>query len=90
MTDSFGSFLKSSSQRDRNELDNPLSPSRLILAAVQAGAKADRDLMYDIGLGDVEFRSALQLLADAKLVRVWPQAGMLMIATTEEGTKRAG
>ena len=89
MTDSFGSFLKGYYERDRRELDNPLSAPRLILAAVLDGEKSDRELMDDTDLGDVEFKSALQLLADAKLVTVRPEKGRLMIVATDLGRSRA-
>jgi hypothetical protein len=90
MSDSFGTFLKGYSQRDRGELDNPLSPSRLILAAVQEAAKTnktktDKELMEDIGLREMEFRSALQLLADAKLVTVRPEKGTLVVEIAHAG-----
>ncbi len=92
MSDSFGTFLRGYSQRSQSELDNPLSPSRLILAAVEAAVKdherkTDRDLMIDVGLREVEFRSALQLLADAKLVTVRPEKGLLIVELPELPTE---
>jgi hypothetical protein len=84
MSDSFGAFLQGFNPRDR-ELQNPLSPARLILAAVLNAPQTDAALKEDVGLGDDAFRAALQLLADEGLVTARPQKGGLLIDATPRG-----
>jgi hypothetical protein len=84
MSDSFGAFLQGFNPRDR-ELQNPLSPARLILAAVLDAPQTDAALKEDVGLGDDDCRAALQLLADEGLVTARPQKGGLLIDVTPRG-----
>jgi DNA-binding MarR family transcriptional regulator len=88
MSDIFGSYL----EKDR-ELQNALSKTRLILAAVArapGGQQSARELREVVDLSESDFERSLQRLADEGLVTASPGQNGLIVVVTPKGQRLAG